>query len=203
MSGIMSTHFYDENKHDYNMIHGLNKKINKNEMYILHSTSIKNLLDILTDCDIYANKYITKDKRRLSGNIESKYIYASIILNGQKILNFGAGLIINDKLLFRRLFIFNKAWIATKNKNSMIVKSNDSDVNKKAIFKKIKEYLSTTDTLTGHEILFKNKIKNIKKYLLGVYCPNCDESEIAKIKKIIDDGGYKIKIYTGAYVPII
>lgn len=202
---------YSENKRKYsdlceyslNIIQGGSGTKDSRKMYILHSTNLENLVDMLLNGSIYANKYIDKNRRRMSGDIESKYVFANVIMNGQSVPNFGIGLILSEDLLKKKTFIFNKGWIAAKNKHSIVVRSNDSAKKKELKMCMIKDNVSGTKTLMDHEILFKHKINNLKEYLIGIYCPDCGESDQNKIKDVLKKQGFKVKIYTETTTPEI
>jgi transcription elongation factor len=124
-------------------------------------------------------------------------------LNGQDLPNFGFGLMFSDKLLYKRSFIFNDGWIGSRNENSIIVKAKDGRDQKKIQINKMKNVLTNMKRLFDYEILFKKKIK-LRKYLIGIHCPNCDLKTQNKIKEILDNIKLNdVKIYTDGNVPII
>lgn len=166
----------------------------KNKYCVVHSTSIDNLLLILNDKVLYANKYISNKHMRLSGQERSRYVYMGIYDANSP--NFGVALLFDPKILKDESFIFNYGWLATPTDTSIYVNKNDSiDINKKKLTT-IFNYLSKTSKITDNEILFLGRIL-LCDYLIGVLCPNCDNTTIDKIRKIIDKEYKNVKIYTG------
>ena len=95
-------------------------------VYVIHSTNLDNLLNILKSSILYANKYVDKTKWRLSGNQDSKYIYTNIYIPKPKVPNFGPALIFNKDILQKESYIFNEAWVAGPYEDSVFVHSNDT-----------------------------------------------------------------------------
>jgi len=69
-------------------------------VYIYHSTNIDNLINILNDKVLYANKYIEKLHRRLSTTEDLPYIYTSLYVEGSLNDNFGIALIFDPNILY-------------------------------------------------------------------------------------------------------
>jgi hypothetical protein len=164
-------------------------------VYIYHSTSLENLIDILKSNIIYANKYLPESKRILSGDSESIYIYTKLHLPKSKTDIFGFTLILNPTILCKESYVYNNGWFFDPNEESIFVYSDDNKKLKFSKLKKIKTLIKqknnrykkekyNVNKLMGHEVLFIERI-NLKDYLIGIAYHRCNTSKIKKIKSIL------------------
>ncbi len=166
--------------------------------YVYHSTNIDNLMNILKSKILYANKYLDKNKRRLSGFEESQYIYASIFTNKTTVnSNFGVALLFSPEILYKEPFIFNDGWLAYPTNNSIYVDINDKKKLKDNKIKKMLDIVDNSKSIVDHEILFIGRVI-IDKYLVGILCPNCDKNTILNIRNMINKN---IKVFTSDTLP--
>lgn len=168
----------------------------KENYYVLHSTNMENLLDILKTGKVLANKYIDPQKRRMSGDTETKYVFANLIQRKyMDVPNFGMGLIFDKKILRSEHFLFNPSWYAAPYEKSIKFFPDDPKFNSK--LKKVFD-LITSPYPHKHELLFEDSID--LKYLIGIHCPICTLEQLNEIRKIV---GYQIPIYFTHNIPIL
>ena len=172
------------------------------DFYFLHSTNFENMLRILKTNKLYANKHINKRYRRLSGDSPSKYVFANVITNNHPITsNFGVGLIFSKDVLNEQPVIFNLGWKVDPDDDSIHIKSVDEmkklietlDLSNRYNNTLIGDDLTLPFTMT-HEVLFEDNID--LKYLIGIYCPDCDNKQKSKIRKLLrKNNRHFVKIY--------
>ena len=179
------------------------KEDKKQKYYILHSTDLKNIISIIKTGSLLANKYLDQKQWRFSGLRTSEYIFTNLVINGQKFSEFGFGLILDEKLLDDKVGYFNIGWLATPQKNSIILKPNDTKKERDKKMKKIKKVLLNSRPVLDHELLFKKEI-NLKDYLIGILIPKKQKKNTKKIKKLLKSSKLdKVKLYITDNIPVI
>jgi hypothetical protein len=182
------------------------KQLNNNGYYLLHGTDTPHLEKILKQGYILSGKYLPDTETRLGGWEKLPYVYCNIYFDDIKNLpySFGYSLIINPKIIRDHGMIFNIGWKVHPAENSIYIKPNDIDHDKKINF--IKEYIknpissSTLPPMMTHEVLIKDKI-DVHKYLIGLILPGL-ETGYGGIQKILNENGYEnIKIFTTSNLP--
>jgi hypothetical protein len=137
------------------------KQLNNNGYYLLHGTDLPHLEDILKQGYILSSRYLPDDKTRLGGWEKLPYVYCNIYFDSIKNLphSFGYSFIIHPKIVKDQGMIFNKGWAVHPNKNSIYVKPNDADYDKKINL--IKEFIKNSTVpsilppMMNHEVLIK------------------------------------------------
>jgi hypothetical protein len=169
---------YIENKRAYLNI---SKQIGGNtKYYVIHFTDYKNLLEILKTKLIKSNEQIDKKYWRMSGDVSSKYVFASIIKSNNKIENFGIGFIFDERILYNKSFIFNSGWIGEPTNDSIVVDPNKKNIHKE--LQRIRKIISNKRIL-DYEILFYDRLS--LEYLIGIHMPKCTEKKVNKIKRLL------------------
>ncbi len=174
-------------KNEYN-------KLKKASMvfYFSHTTKdLKNLINILETGYILPGKDVLKDKRKLSGGIPQKHIYAHVHFKENKLTPFT--IIIDPSIIDDHTIIFNKGWQADVNKDSITIDKNMKYPDKLQSIWKLQKIINNNKSLVeimNHEILFDKKI-NINKYVTKIVCLKEDKN---KISKIINKHGYNIEL---------
>jgi hypothetical protein len=161
-------------------------------MYIIHSTSSNNLISIINTGILYANKYIDTSRRRMSGPIESQYIFTSAYISNEnsnsiisdKITNYGPTLIFSSDIMNKEAYIFNYGWCAKPSFDSIFGYVDDKDTIKKQKKNKIIKYVKKSKKITDFELLFIAMIY-IKDYLIGISYPDCDIKTLNKINLLL------------------
>jgi hypothetical protein len=175
-------------------------------VYIYHSTSLENLIDILKSNIIYANKYLPESKRRLSGTNKKIYVFTHLHIPSNEDKYFGVGLILHPDILCKESYIFNDGWLGEPDKDSIFVYSDDNKKIKKNKLKKIiktvkliEEQKNGDPKIMSNEVMFVERIQ-LKDYLIGIKCSdNCD---IKKIKSILKSNKMShVKIYKSSGLP--
>lgn len=171
--------------------------------YVYHSTNIGNVINILNDGVLYANKYINEEHRRMSKTEELPYIYTSMYVPELGIENFGVALIFNPTILNQESYIFNYGWNVHPNDKSIYVNSIDNKEMNNNKLNKIIEYVRGSKKITDYEILFIGRII-LKDYLIGILCPICDTQIITKIESLLKKKNLNnVKIYMSNEFPQI
>ena len=152
-------------------------------VYIIHSTNIENLIDILKINVLYANKYVKKSKWRMSGDEESQYIFTNLYVPKKDVPNFGPALIFSSDILDKESYIFNDRWVGDPCETSIFVHLDDTKKVKKYKLNKIKKIIKPK-RIIDYEILFVAMII-LKDYLVGILCPDCDKKTVNKIQKLL------------------
>ena len=174
-----------------------------NNCYIFHSTNNNNLMSILNDKILYANKYILDKYRRLANQEKLPYIYTSMYLSGSIDDNFGPALLFDPNILKKESFIFNYGWSVHPNEQSIYVSASDDIESKENKLKIIIENIKTSKKITDYEILFVGRIL-LEDYLVGVLCPKCNDEKIDEIKTLLNKSKLKnVKIYRSNKLPAI
>ncbi|ARF12316.1 hypothetical protein Klosneuvirus_4_131 [Klosneuvirus KNV1] len=170
-------------------------------VYIYHSTNIDNLINILNDKVLYANKYIEKLHRRLSTTEDLPYIYTSLYVEESLNDNFGIALIFDPNILYNVPFIFNYGWLVHPNDKSIYVYSDDDKDVKNTKINQISDFVKNAKSIMDYEILFIGRII-LKEYLIGILCPECDKTTLNKIKSILKKNKLdKVQLYTSTKLP--
>ena len=181
--------------------------------YIYHITELPQLLHILNDGILYANKYIEKKYWRMLSQEDVPYIFTRLFLDepfNKDLSTLGIAVILDPKLLLKQSSIYNDGWVAKPDENSILLNLQDDQqiINNKIntifehVIKNDKDALNEMGLpLKSHEVMFIGRII-LKDYLVGIMCPNCDESAINKIKKTLKIHQMDhIKIFTGNSFP--
>lgn len=175
-------------------------------MKVIFTHNSNNFEKIIRSGILKLGSNVSKEERKYSGGKPLPYIYMNIffvndLINESYNISLRPGtLIFNDNLLHDYKCIFNDAHYSHTNYDSIIIKKNDPNTDKKLkeIRKKINEKSSDPKFKKfpyelNHEILFDRQI-NIKKYLIGIIC---DKNDIKHIEQLSHKYGYnKIKIIT-------
>lgn len=147
-----------KNQHNYNY-------------YLVHGTDTLQVEKILKQGYILSGRYLPDNETRLGGWEKLPYIYCNIYFDDIKNLpySFGYSLILDPKIIRECGIIFNKGWYVHPQDESIIIKPNDIDYDKK--INMIKEFiknragsLTNMPEIMTHEVLIKDKIdihKNI------------------------------------------
>jgi hypothetical protein len=206
---------YVTNKMRYKFINSLHGgKLKQHKYYVLHSTSYENMLSILNSKTVYSNKYT--DNTRLSGDVLSEYVFCNLITNGDNIDNFGIGLIFNEKILEKKSFIFNNAWLAKPFNlklptidlklptvyNSIYVYSSEKKNSRTKKMQAIYDIIKQNNSILEHEIMFPKKIN--LKFLVGIHCPGCDDAKKNIIVNALEKNKIQnVYVYSSAKLPVI
>lgn len=189
------------------------KKKNEN-YYLLHGTDLPHFDKILESGFIFSGKYLPDEEIRQRGWEKLPYVYCHIYYDDIKNLPFAHGysFIIDPMIILDKGMIFNKGWHVHPNKDSIIIKVNDSNFDNK--MNEIRELLINPTyvpeilrKLRGpyrfmdHEILIKDSI-DLHKYLIAVIIPNI--VNIDTYEQELNEKGYKnVKIFTTSTLPDI
>ncbi len=178
--------------------------------YILHQTNFNNMKQIFKSKALKANKDLNKKYWRLSGDLLSKYVFASIIINKKSNESGLFGLMFDDKILYNESFYFHKYWSSEPSDESIYV---GKVLSKKDKSKKINQILDIVDSFIikgditvpkfmTSEVLFDNEID--LKYLIGIYCSDCNKKQVDMIKKLLKKyNRHDVIIYTTHNLPVI
>ena len=111
------------------------------KFYVLHTTDIDNLLEILKSGTIYASLYTKKS--RMSGFV-LPYVYTTIYIPSVKNMAFNnMTLILDPSVIDNESCIFNKGWAADIYNKSILLPRYEDKITKN---NKIVSLLSTTIT---------------------------------------------------------
>lgn len=188
------------------------------EYYIYHFTQRKNILQIIKDNILYANKYLSKDRYVLSGIVETQYIFTKIFIDNTNQDLHGITLIFDPKILYEQSSIYNDGWLGEPTDNAIYL---DVSKDHKILTDKIKyilndikinnaKQMNDTDgkhlndpVFMRHELLFIGRIL-LKDYLIGIVYPLDDKKLLDEIKKILKKNKMDhVKIFNQKTMPSV
>lgn len=185
------------------------------DYYIYHVTELPQLMSMLKDGILYANRYVKKKYWRMSGIESMPFIFTRMFLDDEynkNLRTLGVGVILSPKLLLEQSSFYNDGWSAGLTDKTILLDVKDDPKIIKDKIEKIQESVAEKDQkemnnlgipLMSHELMFLGRII-LKDYLLGVLCPGCDENTINKIKKILKKHEMdNVKIFTNQTFPSV
>lgn len=167
--------------------------------YIVHETlSYNSLINILKEGIIKPGKDLPKEYRKLGGDLDLDEIFTNIYFPSIKNLDClpEFAIILHPKILLDYDGYFNELWHGGTDITSLKLDKTDEMKTLTVKIDKIKDFLKHPELLSNnlhtlpgsmkHEFIFKEPIL-IEKYLIGVECNFCDEKQINKIKKLVNE----------------
>lgn len=199
-NNFMNSELYERNKKNYILLKGGCRSPKIIGIHFVHNIwKTKNIKKILEDGVLKTTNEISINKRTLSGDTNTKYLYMNI--NFEDIDNLHdtntSALIFDESLAHNYDFIFNTHWNGSPSYDSIFVFKDDNIKDKGEKIVKIKEYIENptfykntpmagkVSGIMTHEILFAKNIP-IKNYLVKVKF-NGTTTEANKIKKILKE----------------
>jgi hypothetical protein len=183
------------------------KKYSHYDYYICHATmKLNNLLGIIADGKIKKGTELPEENRVLGGYQGCDEIFATISFEGLKSNThlLDLSIILHPKILKDYNVNVYTGW---GNELLLTLLKIDTDETRAIKISKIKTFLenpsSLPEILQGigvpsflqHELRF-SKVIPIKKYIIGISCPNPDDETYKKIRNALDKKGLKkVKIF--------
>jgi hypothetical protein len=204
---------YKQNRTDYLNLQNIHKtNITKgggefkNNFYFIHTTlNSDTLTKILKDGFLRPSIQLKEFKSILSAE-RRKHIYTNINFDDLKNVEYVGGykLFMSPKIIYDYDSIFNRGWFVSPYDTSVFIYEKDDPKDKISKITSIKEYLKNPTFYPkfliegagylAHEMLFDKEI-DLKKYLIGIECDECDLKELNDLLK--KEGYENVKIYVG------
>lgn len=181
----------------------------EHKFYFIHNTlTLETLEDVLKDGYIKLGKNVKTQHRKLSDS-KLDYVYGQIYFEDLDNIKYfwSPSIILHPKIMCDIEMEFHRGWGALPTKSNHIIRKTDSESKIRNKLNDIRKFLKDPKELPteirksfvfNHEVVFNKKI-SIKKYAVGITCNFADKKTMNKIKQIILDKKYKLKIIHGNY----
>ena len=175
----------------------------RKDFYVVHMTGPDNIIPLLKDKILYANKYLKKKYIKLWGVAEEKSdnIFTNIFFCPPIFKLYGwVRLVLDPKIIYEQGSAFNNRWNTTVSKESLLINPYEDSIKKiNSKLKIIKQKIIDTTEQTllkdyhSHELLFFGRIL-LEDYLVAIISGGYDDKFKNKLRRLVKHYKNNVKI---------